>query len=79
MLCEIRLKQNNKSTRVTIQSWPYSTVKTSVLCHCEPVTDVTGVAIRIPMTLLRCSTYTEERRIPTPVLRHWLGMTGVTE
>ncbi len=21
--------------------------KTSVLCHCEPVTDVTGVAIRI--------------------------------
>ena len=46
------------------------------LRHCEPVTDVTGVAIRIPLTRLNCLNCTKEKRIPTPVLRHWLGMTG---
>ena len=50
--------------------------KTFVSRHCEPVTDVTGVAIRIPLTRLNCLNCTKEKRIPTPVLRHWLGMTG---
>ena len=45
-------------------------------CHCEPVTDVTGVAIRIPRKPHQIGHSTGER-IPTPVLRHWLGMTGV--
>ena len=73
----IVLKGNFATRPVTIQSWPYSMAKTSVLCHCEPVTDVTGVAIRISLSLFCCFVCTKERRIPTPVLRHWLGMTGV--
>ena len=36
-----------------------------------------GVAIRISLSLFCCFACTKERRIPTPVLRHWLGMTGV--
>ncbi len=50
MLCEIRLKQNNKSTRVTIQSWPYSTLKTSVLCHyCETAVGPKGKRVDYPL------------------------------
>ena len=52
-------------------------------CHCEPVTDVcifaeakSGVAIRIPRKPHQIR-HPAGERIPTPVLRHWLGMTGL--
>ena len=53
---------------VIIQSWPYSMAKTSVLCHCEPVTDVTGVAIRPPEAVTNSRTQIGrwELRIATP-------------